>query len=110
MSTDGALAVCHRILNGEKLEEIPFCDFPLEFVKNERESVELPFKYIMNEDGKPNLPTGLLPLVLADFSLVGNGEEGDGLDWFIDPNDVIDIDYQMTAPVDSDSAYPHSSS
>ena len=41
MSTDGAINVSWRIFNGEKLGDIPFCTFPLEFIVDDRESVEV---------------------------------------------------------------------
>jgi ribosome biogenesis SPOUT family RNA methylase Rps3 len=93
MSTDGAVLVSQRILNGEKIEDIDFCPFPLEIQVSERETVELPFKYTKNIDGTANMPAGLLEHACADFRITA-GEEGVDNDWVLNKDDVIDADYK----------------
>lgn len=61
MSTDTAVLVAHKVLNGEKLSKIKFKDtIEIETAKNE--SVILPFRYVI-ENGKPVLAKGLLEML-----------------------------------------------
>lgn len=58
MSTDTAVVVAKIICDGTPLERITFQD-TIEIEMGDGESVELPYRYIM-EDGKPVLPEGLI--------------------------------------------------
>ena len=85
MSTDGAVNVTWRILmQGQELEKLKFCPFPLEIKVNQRESVELPFKYLEGEDGEPLLPPGLKELLLSDFKIDENA------DWVLSAEDILE--------------------
>ena len=71
MTTDTAVLVSQRVVEGRKrLGELPFVDRP-EIKLGKKESVELPFRYLV-EDNKPKLPTGLLELLKKsnDVSLI----------------------------------------
>ncbi len=61
MSTDTAVLVTHKILNGKKLKDIKFKD-TIELETAENESVILPFRYVL-EDGKPVLAKGLFEML-----------------------------------------------
>jgi ribosome biogenesis SPOUT family RNA methylase Rps3 len=50
--TDNAVYVVKKILEGKKFEELEFKDFH-EIHFDEFRSVELPFRYVLKEDGKP---------------------------------------------------------
>jgi ribosome biogenesis SPOUT family RNA methylase Rps3 len=58
MSTDTAVLVAKRVLDGEKITDIPFKD-GIEIEMGPNESVEFPFRYVL-ENGKPILPDGLI--------------------------------------------------
>jgi ribosome biogenesis SPOUT family RNA methylase Rps3 len=58
MSTDTAVYVAKRILDGEMLSDIKFCD-EIEIRISKEESVVLPFRYAL-VDGKPRLAPGLV--------------------------------------------------
>ncbi|KAJ3055143.1 hypothetical protein HK097_011380 [Rhizophlyctis rosea] len=71
MTTDTAVLVSQLVVEGRKrLGELPFVDRP-EIKLGKKESVELPFRYIV-EDGKPKLPAGLFELLKKsnDVSLI----------------------------------------
>ncbi|KAI0672351.1 DUF431-domain-containing protein [Trametes maxima] len=60
MTTDTALGVTKIVVQDKKtLSEIPFLDNPT-IVFNQRESVDMPFRYISDSDGKgPIMPPGM---------------------------------------------------
>ena len=58
MSTDTAVYVAKKIIDGKKLEEIQFKD-EIELDLGEKESVQLPFRYVI-EDGEIVLPPGFV--------------------------------------------------
>jgi ribosome biogenesis SPOUT family RNA methylase Rps3 len=58
MSTDTAVYVSKKIIEGKKLSDIKFKD-EIELDVDEGESVELPYRYVI-EDGKPVLPDGFV--------------------------------------------------
>jgi len=66
MTTDTALGVTKLVVQDKKtLEEIAFTDSPtIRF--NARESVEMPFRYIVS-DGQPLLPPGMRELLQKDL-------------------------------------------
>jgi len=62
MSTDTAVLVAHKILNGLKFEDIPFKDGVEIDVKNDKgiqHIIELPYRYVL-ENGKPEFAEGLV--------------------------------------------------
>lgn len=58
MSTDTAVNVAHRIMQGATLGELKFAD-DVAIKMNENEEVELPFRFLV-ENGKPVIAPGLL--------------------------------------------------
>jgi len=58
MSTDTAVYVAKKIMDGSKLSDIDFQD-EIEIDIREGESIQLPFRYVLI-DGKPMLPEGLV--------------------------------------------------
>ncbi|EDK43121.1 conserved hypothetical protein [Lodderomyces elongisporus NRRL YB-4239] len=66
MTTDTAVRTTQRIIErGQKFEDIKFLDYP-EIKYNKYESTEMPFRYIVNEQGEPILPEGMLELIKHD--------------------------------------------
>lgn len=67
MTTDTALGVTKRVVDDEvQLNAIPYVDFPT-ITFNAKESVEMPFRYIVN--GKePILPPGMRELLHEDLN------------------------------------------
>ncbi|KAJ3106391.1 hypothetical protein HDU97_006376 [Phlyctochytrium planicorne] len=62
MTTDTAVLVSHRILSGTPMEDLKFIDRPtVQLYKNE--SVEMPFRYLLNDAGKPIMPPGFLDVL-----------------------------------------------
>lgn len=61
MSTDTAVLVTHKILNGTPLEKIRFKDH-IELDMGRNESVELPYRYVV-KNGEPILPPGLVEML-----------------------------------------------
>jgi ribosome biogenesis SPOUT family RNA methylase Rps3 len=48
------------------IEDVPFIEYPtIRF--NESESVEMPFRYVKNEQGEPILPIGMKKLLFDDM-------------------------------------------
>ena len=83
MTTDTAVRVTRKVLlEGKKLEEIPYVDFP-ELKLDEHESTEMPFRYVANDEGKPIMPEGMIELIKADadkgFDALEFADENDGL-------------------------------
>lgn len=66
MTTDTAVRVTQRVIeNGQKLEDIPYIDFP-ELRFNKHESTEMPFRYIKDSQGEPIMPEGMFELIKKD--------------------------------------------
>ncbi|KAH3666425.1 hypothetical protein WICMUC_005693 [Wickerhamomyces mucosus] len=66
MTTDTAVRTTNLILEKQtKFEDIKFIDYP-EFRFNKSEAVEMPFRYILNEQGRPILPEGMFALIKKD--------------------------------------------
>lgn len=67
MTTDTALGVTKLVVKDKiKVDEIPYIDYPtIKF--NAKESVEMPFRYIV-KDGKPLLPPGMRELLHEDLN------------------------------------------
>ncbi|KAJ3411254.1 hypothetical protein HDV05_002470 [Chytridiales sp. JEL 0842] len=63
MTTDTAVLVSKIVLEENKqLHEIPYVDRPeIQLYKNE--SVEMPFRYVTDKDGKPIVPSGFVDLL-----------------------------------------------
>lgn len=66
MSTDTAVRATKRILDGTPLKDIKCIDYP-EIRFNTHEATEMPFRYILDDQGKPILPQGMLQLLENDF-------------------------------------------
>ncbi|KAI0078031.1 DUF431-domain-containing protein [Panus rudis PR-1116 ss-1] len=67
MTTDTALGVTKLVVENKiPLKDIPHVDYPT-FVFNQRESVEMPFRYIV-EDGQPKLPPGMREHLQEDLN------------------------------------------
>ncbi|KAL3424344.1 carboxypeptidase d [Phlyctema vagabunda] len=66
MTTDTAVRVT-RLVAQEKIpyEKIPFVDNP-ELVISKNESTQMPFRYVVGEDGKPVMPEGMVELIQKD--------------------------------------------
>ncbi|KAK6458621.1 SAM-dependent RNA methyltransferase [Scheffersomyces xylosifermentans] len=66
MTTDTAIRTTQRIIEDQvKFEDIKFLDYP-EIRYNKYESTEMPFRYIVDENGEPILPVGMLDLIKHD--------------------------------------------
>ncbi|MBS3147941.1 hypothetical protein J4219_03595 [Candidatus Woesearchaeota archaeon] len=61
MSTDTAVIVTHKIVNGTPLSEMKFKD-GIDVDISKGESIHLPYKYLL-VDGKPLLPKGLIEML-----------------------------------------------
>ncbi|KAK7442025.1 hypothetical protein VKT23_016302 [Stygiomarasmius scandens] len=67
MTTDTALGVTKRVAQDKvPLDKIPYTDFPT-ITFNPKESVEMPFRYIV-ENGQPLLPPGMRELLYEDLN------------------------------------------
>jgi len=67
MTTDTALGVTKLVVQDQKpLDQITFTDFPT-ICFNEKESVEMPFRYIVGTDDAPLLPPGMRELLQKDL-------------------------------------------
>lgn len=83
MTTDTAVRVTRLvIMESTKLDEIPYVDFP-ELKLDEHESTEMPFRYVVDESGKPIMPDGMLDLIKADadkgFDALEFADETEGM-------------------------------
>ncbi|KZV59261.1 DUF431-domain-containing protein [Peniophora sp. CONT] len=68
MTTDTALGVTKTIVHDKvKLSDIPYVDHPT-IVFNAKESVEMPFRYIIQADGTPRLPPGMRDHLYEDLN------------------------------------------
>ncbi|AQZ15984.1 SFM1 (YOR021C) [Zygosaccharomyces parabailii] len=66
MTTDTAVRTTQLIVEKKTpLEEIRFIDYP-EFRFNENEATEMPFRYVLDAQGAPILPKGMLELIKKD--------------------------------------------
>lgn len=66
MTTDTAIRTTQIIVAQKtKFEDINFIDYP-EFRFNKNEATEMPFRYVLNPEGKPILPEGMLQLIKED--------------------------------------------
>lgn len=61
MSTDTAVIVTHKIINGTPLSQMKFQE-GVDVEINDSESIHLPYKYLLVE-GKPLLPKGLVEML-----------------------------------------------
>ncbi|AQZ17610.1 SFM1 (YOR021C) [Zygosaccharomyces parabailii] len=66
MTTDTAVRTTQLIVEKKiPLEQIRFIDYP-EFRFNENEATEMPFRYVLDAQGEPILPKGMLELIKKD--------------------------------------------
>lgn len=66
MTTDTAVRVTQLIVKDKKpFEDIDFIDYP-EFRFNKNEATEMPFRYVLDSNGRPILPEGMLDLIKRD--------------------------------------------
>jgi len=66
MTTDTALGVAKRVVvDKEQLDKLPYVDFPT-ITFNAKESVEMPFRYIV-QDGQPHMPPRMRELLYDDL-------------------------------------------
>lgn len=66
MTTDTAVRTTQLIVEKKTpLEQIRFIDYP-EFRFNENEATEMPFRYVLDAQGDPILPKGMLELIKKD--------------------------------------------
>lgn len=84
MTTDTAVRVTRAVvLEGKKLEDVPYIDFP-ELKLGEHETTEMPFRYVVDNRGKPIMPEGMIDLIKADadkgFDQLEFMDETEGLD------------------------------
>ncbi|KAJ3573103.1 hypothetical protein NP233_g2645 [Leucocoprinus birnbaumii] len=68
MTTDTALGVTKLVVQDKiPLDKIPYVDFPtIRF--NAKESVEMPFRYVIEKDNEPKLPPGMRQLLHEDLN------------------------------------------
>ncbi|KXN82872.1 hypothetical protein AN958_02083 [Leucoagaricus sp. SymC.cos] len=68
MTTDTALGVTNLVVQDKiPLDKIPYVDFPtIRF--NAKESVEMPFRYVIEKDNEPKLPPGMRQLLHEDLN------------------------------------------
>nr|ODN86059.1 hypothetical protein L203_04560 [Cryptococcus depauperatus CBS 7841] len=67
MTTDTAVGVTKRVVEDKvSLDDIPFVDFPtIHF--NKVESIEMPFRYVKDDEGEPILPPGMKEHLKTDL-------------------------------------------
>lgn len=66
MTTDTAIRTTQIIVESQKkFEDIKFIDYP-EIRYSKYESTEMPFRYVLDDQGTPILPTGMLELIKHD--------------------------------------------
>ncbi|OAA33815.1 hypothetical protein AAL_01280 [Moelleriella libera RCEF 2490] len=66
MTTDTAVRVTRTVVqDGTPLSQIPHVDFP-ELKFNEHESTQMPFRYVVDEEGNPIMPEGMKDLIQKD--------------------------------------------
>ncbi|MCJ1315261.1 hypothetical protein MMC15_000577 [Xylographa vitiligo] len=66
MTTDTAARVTRLVIQQKvALDQISYVDYP-ELKIDEHESTEMPFRYVMDENGKPIMPKGMIDLIKSD--------------------------------------------
>jgi len=66
MTTDTAVRVTRMVVQEKLLlDQIPYVDHP-ELRINKHESTEMPFRYVVGDDGQPVMPEGMLELIKKD--------------------------------------------
>ncbi|MCJ1396262.1 hypothetical protein MMC18_009151 [Xylographa bjoerkii] len=66
MTTDTAARVTRLVIQQKvALDKIPYIDYP-ELKINEHESTGMPFRYVMDENGNPVMPKGMIDLIKSD--------------------------------------------
>lgn len=66
MTTDTAIRTTQLIIEKKlPFDKIKFIDYP-EFRFNKNEATEMPFRYVLDTNGKPILPDGMLELIKRD--------------------------------------------
>lgn len=66
MTTDTAIRTTQLIVERQlPFEEVKFIDYP-EFRFSKNEATEMPFRYVLDSEGKPILPEGMLELIKRD--------------------------------------------
>lgn len=66
MTTDTAIRTTQLIIKDQKkFEDIKFIDYP-EFRFSKKEATEMPFRYVLDSQGNPKLPEGMLQLIKKD--------------------------------------------
>ncbi|MCJ1377651.1 hypothetical protein MMC17_000747 [Xylographa soralifera] len=66
MTTDTAARVTRLVIQQKvALDQISYIDYP-ELKIDEHESTEMPFRYVMDENGKPIMPKGMVDLIKSD--------------------------------------------
>jgi len=66
MTTDTAARVTRLVIQQKvALDKIPYIDYP-ELKIDEHESTEMPFRYVMDQNGNPIMPKGMVDLIKSD--------------------------------------------
>ncbi|PVI07999.1 DUF431-domain-containing protein [Periconia macrospinosa] len=66
MTTDTAVRVTRIVVQDRvPVDKIPYVDHP-ELKINKNESTEMPFRYVVGEDGAPIMPKGMVELIIKD--------------------------------------------
>ncbi|KAJ5808904.1 hypothetical protein N7474_010173 [Penicillium riverlandense] len=66
MTTDTAVRVTRMVVQEKvPLEQIPYVDYP-ELHINEHERTEMPFRYVVDAQGQPIMPDGMVDLIKKD--------------------------------------------
>ncbi|KAF8458852.1 DUF431 domain-containing protein [Terfezia claveryi] len=66
MTTDTAVRVTRMVVEDKlPLYKIPYVDFP-ELKLSKHESTEMPFRYVIGENGQPIMPEGMVELIKKD--------------------------------------------
>lgn len=72
MTTDTAVRVTRIIVQDKvNVEDIPYIDHP-DLKVDEHESVEMPFRYVRDKEGKPIMPE----VIIIPLSLFSGGWDG----------------------------------
>ena len=84
MTTDTCVRVTRMVVKDKlPLDQIPYIDFP-EIKTGEKESVEMPFRYVRATDGSPIIPVGMVELIKADaekgFDKLDFVDEAEGME------------------------------
>ncbi|WWC87163.1 uncharacterized protein L201_002049 [Kwoniella dendrophila CBS 6074] len=68
MTTDTAVGVTKIVIEDQiPLDKIPYTDFPT-ITFNKYESIEMPFRYVVDDKGEPILPAGMKEHLKADLN------------------------------------------